>query len=307
MKKLTALIMALTMVLALAACDFGASSEGDTTGSQPTEAQTTPSQTDSQPTAPSEPDGFYALTGVNAVTADREARVDISYDDHGRMLGYEIWMDGAMQQGNRMEYTADGTPLTNYTYGPDGAEISRQVYTQMDSGKWTEMRTTADGVSYRTEMERDSEGRPAEQRRYNENDELASRTKYEYDSQGRVTKEVELNDQDMETTVREYIYDESGNLTEFRIHAGSALIVQDSLLLHYRYTYEAGRLVERICQTEESRSCRYEYDEQGNLSKVILDEGVMELHYEKLELSQEDGDALEETVATIIENAFVLM
>ncbi|MBQ9762216.1 MAG: hypothetical protein IJV82_03965 [Oscillospiraceae bacterium] len=301
MKKLTALIMALTMVLALAACDFGASSEGDTTGSQPTEAQTTPSQTDSQPTAPSEPVGFYALAGMNVVTAEREIRVDISYDDHGRMLGYEIWMDGAMQQGNRMEYTADGTPLTNYTYGPDGAEISRQVYTQMDNGKWTEMRTTADGVSYRTEMERDSEGRPVEQRRYNENDELASRTKYEYDSQGRVTKEVELNDQDMETTVREYIYDESGNLTEFRMRGG------DMLILHYLYTYEAGRLVKRVSQTEDGLSYRYEYDERGKLSKVIQDEIVMELHYEKLELSQEDGDALEDAVATIIENAFVLM
>lgn len=171
---------------------------------------------------------------------------------------------------------------TKYTYDPDG-----NVSTVTDS-EGDETKYTYDADDEPTKVE-DPDGATTETG-YNEDGEVIAQTdgnkhttEYKRNLLGEVTEAI---DPDGRKTTREY--DAAGNLTS----------VTDPLKLTTSYKYDAAnRLTEITYSDGKTPSVKYEYNEDGDRTKMVDGTGTTTYTYDQLDRLTEVEDGNRETVA----------
>ena len=126
-------------------------------------------------------------------------------------------------------------------------------------------KTVTDEQGIKTIYVYDRDGKIQIEEKYDASGAVSWSTQYSYDEAGRETLCVMVGPNDEPKSYRKKVYDGDGNLTEE--YTGKS---PEDARLHYRYTYEDGKLVTEANINEDGSYFDlefYEYDEQGRLSR----------------------------------------
>lgn len=297
MRKILAWVLTIILLLSLTAC--GVDSDNRNESEKPETTAPLPEPTETTAPVP-ETVTAYVLDKVLVSAEGMEAKILFTYDDQGRILSVEMWNGEELYQNTEMEYRENGEPAVCVTYGPDEKILNKMEYLSVQDGKVNEALVTTNGNTVREVSVRNDAGLLVEKQSYDQDGELIGTTKYEYDAQGNPSKEIALDADGREQQVKEYRCDEDGDLLEYSWRIGEQLIV------HYRYTYEDGKMTGRVSETENGLNYQYRYDDRGNMTEVVMGGVPMTFHYRTMELPQEEADDVKEAAESFIYNAFVV-
>jgi YD repeat-containing protein len=203
-----------------------------------------------------------------------------TYDQNGQPLLHEQYEADRLVSRESWVYDAQGNVLENHSWSNDGYEerSSNTVNTYNEAGQLTACVCDGEDAlsswNYRSAFTYDDAGNLIEEAATHESGETLTST-WSYDEAGKLLKSVTYYNMDgWVTCLTENIYDAKGQLTEEGYHE----FYENELLTGSNcfYTYdEAGNLVEEICTAEGGTPLRtaYEYDPQGNCTKITQYEG----------------------------------
>jgi YD repeat-containing protein len=175
-------------------------------------------------------------------------------NDHKEAFVCEYQWDGS-DEGLRIDArSVNGIPVTRY-----GGYIGRGLPVPFT------IVAVTDEQGIKTIYEYDRDGKIQIEEKYDASGAVSWSTQYSYDEAGRETLCVMVGPNDEPKSYRKKVYDGDGNLTEE--YTGTS---PEDARLHYRYTYEDGKLVTEANINEDGSYFDlefYEYDEQGRLSR----------------------------------------
>lgn len=303
MKKILAILLVLTLLLATAAC--GKSDTAPTTkpGGEDATVGTTEAVVDSE-------NGNGVLAEVTVITYDDSGTstktTQLSYEDGYNLVSTEITLNGELSSKETydlrldetvfMAFYRDGQMQTEYRYQYDDqgrllsgsvtdTEKTEHVHTYDQYGNTLSSRRYVDGeLEYERTYENSYDGQTLTKTVQYENGEICNVTSY--DGSGRMTENISYGDGVPKYRVT-YKYDERGNVLEDAEYSGDTKIHNSSYTyddqgnkieyIHYcgplesreTYEYQDGKLVTSVYYSEGeefSRTC-YEYDAAGRITK----------------------------------------
>ena len=305
MKRFFALILTITMLLTMAACN----KQADTSAPEPEEWVT-----------------IYLLTSINVYQENvLVGQSDFTYDEKGRPLEVNWVKDAKEIMSMRFAYDPQGNLTRServVTY--NGKEIVNKVQERVhtyEDGKMTRFTYPSSQGEFGGNVEYDSEGRVTLVQ-YDRSEMMPLSGYYEwyyldYDHAGRMTLELccmVYTNEEGEVDYYDafgfrYSYDQTGNLTEYRYVDASAqrerpvpgdvdkLELQETDYNWYTFSYDSNGKLERVenergaifQRAEFEADSSYTFDEHGNLLSVEKNGVRAEYTYTAVELTKQDA------------------